>query len=149
MPGIVEFPQVVLEALPDYADLFSCEPQRRHLAEYLTGLLVARKKNVSAINRELLQSDGNFIYDACSGDDDCENGVVTALGGGERCAQAGRSCADDGETAHAGAFGTATWRCPGTWPGCWKAVDKYRSSPMVVLKVPVIWSRPWPPARRR
>jgi DDE superfamily endonuclease len=52
MPAIVEFPQVVLEALPDFADIFSCEPQRRHLAEYLTGLLVARKKNVSAINRE-------------------------------------------------------------------------------------------------
>jgi len=52
MPAIVEFPQVVLEALPDFADLFSCEPQRRHLAEYITGLFVARKKNVSAINRE-------------------------------------------------------------------------------------------------
>ncbi len=52
MPAIVEFPQVVLEALPDFADFFSCEPQRRHFAEYLTGLFVARKKNVSAINRE-------------------------------------------------------------------------------------------------
>jgi len=52
MPAIVEFPHVVLEALPDFADLFSCEPQRRHFAEYLTGLFVARKKNVSAINRE-------------------------------------------------------------------------------------------------
>ena len=45
MPAIVEFPHVVREALPDFADLFSCEPQRRHFAEYLTGLLVARKKN--------------------------------------------------------------------------------------------------------
>jgi len=52
MPAIVEFPQVVLEALPDFASLFSCEPQRRHFAEYVTGLLVARKKNVSAISRE-------------------------------------------------------------------------------------------------
>lgn len=52
MPAIVEFPQVVREALPDFADLFSCQPQRQHLAEYLTGLLVASKKNVSAINRE-------------------------------------------------------------------------------------------------
>ena len=52
MPAIVEFPHVVLEALPDFADLFSCEPQRRHFARYVTGLLVARKKNVSAINRE-------------------------------------------------------------------------------------------------
>lgn len=52
MPAIVEFPQVVREALPDFSDLFSCEPQRKHLAEYLTGLFVAPKKNVSAINRE-------------------------------------------------------------------------------------------------
>jgi hypothetical protein len=52
MPAIVEFPQVVRDALPDFADVFSCEPQRRHFAEYLTGLLVARKKNVSAINGE-------------------------------------------------------------------------------------------------
>ncbi|MCH7686162.1 MAG: IS701 family transposase [Planctomycetes bacterium] len=52
MPAIVEFPHVVRQAAPDFADLFSCEPQRRHFAEYLTGLLVARKKNVSAINRE-------------------------------------------------------------------------------------------------
>ena len=36
MPAIVEFPQVVRQALPDFADLFSCEPQRRHFAEYLT-----------------------------------------------------------------------------------------------------------------
>ncbi len=52
MPAIVEFPQVVVAALPDFADIFSCEPQRRHFAEYVTGLLVAHKKNVSAINRE-------------------------------------------------------------------------------------------------
>ena len=52
MPAIVEFPQVVLEALPDFADIFSCEPQRRHFAEYITGLFVAPKKNVSAICRQ-------------------------------------------------------------------------------------------------
>ena len=33
MPAIVEFPQIVVEASPDFADLFSCEPQRRHFAE--------------------------------------------------------------------------------------------------------------------
>ena len=45
MPAIVEFPQAVREAFPDYSDLFSCQPQRQHFAEYLTGLLVARKKS--------------------------------------------------------------------------------------------------------
>ena len=56
MPAIVEFPQVVLDALPDFADLFTCEPQRRHFAQYVTGLFVARKKNVSAINREFAKA---------------------------------------------------------------------------------------------
>ena len=41
MPGIIEFPQVVQDALARYADLFANECQRRHFAEYLTGLFVA------------------------------------------------------------------------------------------------------------
>jgi hypothetical protein len=56
MPAIVEFPQVVVDALADFADLFSCEPQRRHFAEYLTGLFVAPKNNVSAISREFAKT---------------------------------------------------------------------------------------------
>ena len=56
MPAIVEFPQVVRDAVPDFADLFACQPQRRHFAEYLTGLMVARKKIVSAINREFAET---------------------------------------------------------------------------------------------
>jgi len=52
IPAIVEFPHVVLEALSDFGDLFSCEPQRRRFAEYLTGLWAARMKNASAIHRE-------------------------------------------------------------------------------------------------
>jgi hypothetical protein len=41
MPAIVEYPQVVREAVDEFADLFTCEPQRRHFAEYLTGLMIA------------------------------------------------------------------------------------------------------------
>ena len=52
MPAIVEFPTVVREALDEFAPLFANEPERRHFAEYLTGLIIAHKKNVSAINRE-------------------------------------------------------------------------------------------------
>jgi hypothetical protein len=52
MAGIVEFPQVVQEALRDYGDLFANEPQRRHFAEYLTGLYVAARKTVTGINSE-------------------------------------------------------------------------------------------------
>jgi hypothetical protein len=56
MAGIVEFPQIVRDALRTFGDLLPNEPQRRHFAEYLTGLLVADRKNVSAINREFAQT---------------------------------------------------------------------------------------------
>jgi len=55
MAGIVEFPRVVEEALRDFGDLLPNEPQRQHFGEYLTGLYVAARKNVSAINREFAQ----------------------------------------------------------------------------------------------
>ena len=38
MPGIIEFPKVVQDASDQYGDLFANQCQRRHLAEYLTGL---------------------------------------------------------------------------------------------------------------
>jgi DDE superfamily endonuclease len=56
MPGIIDFPQVVQEALQEFGDLLPNEPQRRHFAEYLTGLFVADRKNVSGINREFAQT---------------------------------------------------------------------------------------------
>src|SRR5215213_8151312 len=56
MPAIVEYPQVVREALQQFGDLFANEPQRRHFAEYLTGLFVAECENVTAINREFAQT---------------------------------------------------------------------------------------------
>jgi DDE superfamily endonuclease len=52
MPAIVEFPTVVQDLLSQYADLFANKPERRHFAEYLTGLFIAERKTVSAINRE-------------------------------------------------------------------------------------------------
>jgi len=52
MPAIVEFPTVVTEAVAQFGHLMANEPERVHLAEYLTGLLVAEKKNVTGINRE-------------------------------------------------------------------------------------------------
>ena len=52
MPGIVEFPQVVWDALTQYGDIFANECQRRHFAEYLTGLMVAERKTVLGINGE-------------------------------------------------------------------------------------------------
>jgi hypothetical protein len=56
MPGIIEFPQVVQDAVATYSDLFSNECQRRHFAEYLTGLMVAERKTVLGINREFAET---------------------------------------------------------------------------------------------
>jgi hypothetical protein len=56
MPAIVEFPTVVQEALAQFGHVFANEPERVHFAEYLTGLLVASRKNVSAINREFVET---------------------------------------------------------------------------------------------
>lgn len=55
MPGIIEFPQVVQEAMEQYADVFANEPQRRHFGEYLTGLMIAERKSVLGINREFAE----------------------------------------------------------------------------------------------
>ena len=56
MPAIVEHPSVVQEALAEFAHLLRNEPERRHFAEYLTGLLVAQRKTVSGINAEFAQT---------------------------------------------------------------------------------------------
>jgi hypothetical protein len=56
MAGIIDFPQVVQEALQEFGDLFANEPQRRHFAEYLTGLYVAARKTVSGINAEFART---------------------------------------------------------------------------------------------
>ena len=56
MPAIVEFPEIVQEAVKVFSPLFPNEPQHRHFAEYLTGLFVAERKNVTAINREFAET---------------------------------------------------------------------------------------------
>src|SRR5512132_4172938 len=56
MPGIVEFPKLVQDALSQYGDLFGNEPQRRHFAEYLTGLIVAERKTVLGIHGEFART---------------------------------------------------------------------------------------------
>lgn len=56
MPAIVEFPSVVCQALDQFGDLFWCEPQRRHFAEYLTGLMIAENKTVTGINGEFVET---------------------------------------------------------------------------------------------
>jgi hypothetical protein len=66
MAGIIDYPQVVQEALQEFGDLFANVPQRRHFAEYLTGLYVAARKTVAGINAEF----------ACTTDQSCLNRFV-------------------------------------------------------------------------
>jgi hypothetical protein len=68
MPAIMEFPTVVKEARDEFGSFFANEPERKHFAEYLTGLMIAHKKNVSAINREF----------AVTTDQSCLNRWITA-----------------------------------------------------------------------
>jgi hypothetical protein len=56
LAGIIEFPTVAQQAVQQFGDLLPNEPQRRHFAEYLTGLFVAERKNVCGINREFAQT---------------------------------------------------------------------------------------------
>lgn len=69
MPGIVEFPFIVEKALETFGPLFSNEPERRHLSEYLTGLFVAERKTVSGINAEF----------AATTDQSCLNRWITKV----------------------------------------------------------------------
>ena len=48
MPTTVDFPTIVNQALELFGDVFDNQPARRHFAEYLTGLMVAERKNISA-----------------------------------------------------------------------------------------------------
>lgn len=58
MPLIIEFSTIVQQGVEPFGTVFAHEPERRHFAEYLTGLLVAEKKNVSGINAEFAQLTG-------------------------------------------------------------------------------------------
>lgn len=69
MPAIVEFPSVVQEVVTQFGAAFANAPERIHFAEYLTGLLVAEKKNVCGIHREF----------AVTTDQSCLNRWLTAV----------------------------------------------------------------------
>jgi DDE superfamily endonuclease len=56
MIAIVEIPTVVREAVAQFSDLFANECQRRHFAEYLTGLFVAQRKTVLGIHEAFAPS---------------------------------------------------------------------------------------------
>ena len=56
MPPIVKIPHVVVEGCERFADVFPNQPQRRHLAEYLTGLVVSENKSVSGISAEFVDT---------------------------------------------------------------------------------------------
>lgn len=70
MPTIVDFPAIVKQALEIFGDLFDNEPARRHVAEYLTGLMVAERTTITGINREF----------AITTDQSCLNRWLTEAG---------------------------------------------------------------------
>lgn len=69
MPGITSFPTVVTAAVEEFGDLFICKPERRHFAEYLTGLMVAARKSVRGMNSEF----------AMTSDQSCFNRFLTEV----------------------------------------------------------------------
>ena len=73
MPTIVDFPTIVKDAVDIFGDLFANEPERRHFAEYLTGLMVAEKKTVSGINRGALGDSYPSAFWRCSRVNTCGN----------------------------------------------------------------------------
>lgn len=56
MPPIVKIPHVVVDGCERFAEVFPNQPQRRHLAEYLTGLVVSKNKTVSGISAEFVET---------------------------------------------------------------------------------------------
>ena len=56
MPPIVKIPHVVVDGCERFADVLPNQPQRRHLAEYLTGLVVSENKTVSGISAEFVET---------------------------------------------------------------------------------------------
>jgi hypothetical protein len=50
MSRIISFPDSIEDIASEFSSFFSCEPQRRHFKEYLTGLIVACNKTVTGIN---------------------------------------------------------------------------------------------------
>lgn len=56
MPAIVEIPLIVQQGCQPFAEIFVNQPQRQHLAEYLTGLITAQHKTVSGIASEFAET---------------------------------------------------------------------------------------------
>lgn len=85
MAAIVQFPAIVEELLKTFVSVFPDKRTREHFGEYLTGLMVAKRKNVSAINLEFAQTTdqsclkcSNQLKLGCGGTQQASAGVVAA-----------------------------------------------------------------------
>ena len=56
MPAIIEFPQIVQDAVKKFGHIFANEPERVHFGEYLTGLILAQRKTVNGMNAEFAET---------------------------------------------------------------------------------------------
>lgn len=71
---VVEFPNIVVNNLSQFASVFATEEQKKHFCEYVTGLIVGEKATVTAINALFLnkndQSSLNKFMTQASWDED-------------------------------------------------------------------------------
>ena len=67
MPPTVDFPTIVKQALELFGDVFDNEPARRHFAEYLTGLMVAERKNVMCHQSPIRRHHGSIMPQSLAG----------------------------------------------------------------------------------
>jgi len=110
MPGIFEFPKLIQDAIARYGDLFANECQRRHLAEYQTGLIVAQRKTVLGIHDEFAETtDQSCLNRFLTGP--CGMPSPSTIGGWSRSRRTPRP-----EMCFIGAPGPSTavrraWRC--------------------------------------
>jgi len=76
MPAILEIPTAVAEVMANFENLFANEPQRQHFAEYLTGLIVARRKTINAMSGEFAASTDQSCWNRWLSDGDWDPQAV-------------------------------------------------------------------------
>jgi hypothetical protein len=127
MLAIVEFPSVVRRAMKDFGDRFWCEPQRKHFAEYLTGLMIAENKTVTGTNGEFVQTTDQSCLNRFLTDSKWNIEVLNSRRLEFRRFKTGEQCETTGETFqdHTPLFcELAKWACEREIPGEF-AFDSY------------------------
>ena len=79
MPAIIHPPSIVERAMVDFiAEHFDNNPQRKHCANYLTGLLLARSKTVAGITDEIVNASDQSCLNRFMNDVDWDHEELNA-----------------------------------------------------------------------